>query len=111
MDRARGLDHQPANAHNPAVNFDLIEFPDLFRKSLHDSLSKRLLTAFRLNLVFTRVVNHYDTVLVTLRMAACSTFGGASPRSRLGPALKVEHKATHGRKTPVRQDFRPIRPN
>ena len=73
MDRPRGLDHQAADADDPSVNFGSVEFTDLFRQGLHDSrafigfLSKRLPPSGRFNLVFTRVVNHYDIVLVTLR--------------------------------------------
>ena len=54
-----------------------------------------------LNPVFTRVVNHYDTVLVTVRTARPAIIGRASSESRLDPALKAEHEATYGRKTSV----------
>ena len=38
----------------------------------------------------------YDIVLVTLRTVRPTKLEGASLESRLGPALKAEHKATDG---------------
>ncbi len=61
MDRAGDLDHQTAYTDDAAIHFDAVEFRDLLGQSLHEFLSG----CSGINPVFTRVVNHCDTVRAT----------------------------------------------
>ena len=63
VQRARDLDHQAAHADHAAVNLDAVEFLDLLEQSLHAGGSAGNQLRARLNPLFTRVVNHYVTVV------------------------------------------------
>ena len=75
MDRSGHLDHQPAHADHPAVDLDPVKFGDLFGQGFHADLvvpagsrvKETVSFNVGLNPVFTRVVNHCVTVVVTVR--------------------------------------------
>ena len=63
MDGAGDLHHQPAHADDAAIYIDAVEVGYLFRERLHcENLKFPRFRRLALNLVFTRIVNHYVTV-------------------------------------------------
>ena len=63
MNGAGDLDHQAAHADDAAIYIDAVDIADLFRERLHcENLKFPRFSRATLNLVFTRIVNHYVTV-------------------------------------------------